>query len=156
MIVLVKTVRGPHVPNARSQQGAALVMALVILLILTLLGVTAMGTSSLEEKMAGNIQEATRAFEAGESGLNQSFNDGSSFNLNSPTTKNYSFDSDKSGKAEVITTFTQFSQRKRSSTAYGASYNNVANFDQVSTGTTITGARSVIHQGIAQTLPSSN
>lgn len=155
MIVLVKTVRGPHVPNVRSQQGAALVMALVILLILTLLGVTAMGTSSLEEKMAGNIQEATRAFEAGESGLNKALNEEGTLNINVATTKNYSFDSDKSGKAEVVTKFVQYSQAKRGS-GYGSNYNNVANFDQTSTGTTITGAKSVIHQGIAQTLPSSN
>ena len=156
MTIPVKIFGGPLAPIAKSQHGAALVMALVILLILTLLGVTAMGTSSLEEKMAGNIQEATRAFEAGESGLNQAFNDGSVFNLNSSITKNYSFDNDKSGKAAVITAFTQYSQTKRSGAGYGASYNTVANFDQISTGTTVTGAKSVIHQGVAQVLPSSN
>lgn len=155
MTSLNKMPSGLQTPITKSQHGAALVMALVILLILTLLGVTAMGTSSLEEKMAGNIQEATRAFEAGESGLNKALNEEGTLDLSATTTKNYSFDSDKSGKAEVQTTFVQYSQAKRGS-GYGSSYNNVANFDQVSTGTTVTGAKSVIHQGIAQTLPSSN
>ena len=40
-----------------TQRGIALVMALVMLMILTILGLTAMSTSSLEEKMSGNIQE---------------------------------------------------------------------------------------------------
>jgi len=155
MIVPISIFRNPHASITGSQQGAALVMALVILLILTLLGVTAMGTSSLEEKMAGNIQEATRAFEAGESGLNKALSEEGTLDINTATTKKYSFDSDNSGKAEVVTKFVQYSQAKRGS-GYGSSYNTVANFDQTSTGTTITGARSVIHQGIAQTLPSSN
>lgn len=140
---------------AGPQRGAALVMALVILLILTLLGITAMGTSSLEEKMAGNIQEATRAFEAGESGLNRALNEEGTLDLNNTTTKNYSFDSDKSGKAEVKTTFIEYSKAKRGS-GYGSTYGNVANFDQVSTGTTVTGAKSVIHQGIAQIMANPN
>ena len=105
MTNLTKTLGGPQTPIAKPQRGVALVMALVILLILTLLGITAMGTSSLEEKMAGNIQEATRAFEAGESGLNRTWDEAGTFDLSATTTKNYSFDSDKSGKAEVKTSF---------------------------------------------------
>lgn len=150
-----KLLNCPQPRVAGHQRGAALVMALVILLILTLLGITAMGTSSLEEKMAGNIQEATRAFEAGESGLNKALNEAGTLDLNATTTKNYSFDSDKSGRAEVVTTFIEYSKAKRGS-GYGNIYGNVANFDQSSTGTTVTGAKSVIHQGIAQVMANPN
>lgn len=143
-----------HAISLRRQRGAALVMALVILLILTLLGITAMGTSSLQEKMAGNIQEATRAFEAAESGLNQALNDASSLNLNGATTKNYEFDSGKSGSARVETTFVNYTQPKRGS-GYGNNF-SAANFDQASTGTTVTGAKSVVHQGVAQIVPKTN
>src|SRR4030065_2112209 len=41
----------------RKEQGAALIFALVMLLLLTILGVTAITTSSLQEKMAGNIHD---------------------------------------------------------------------------------------------------
>lgn len=51
------------------QQGMALVMALVFLLLLTMLGVTALSTSSLEEKMAGNSKDRGVAFQAAESAL---------------------------------------------------------------------------------------
>lgn len=56
-----------HLP--KSQRGAALIMALVFLVILTILGVTAMSGASLEEKMAGNLKEQTVAFEAAETAV---------------------------------------------------------------------------------------
>lgn len=65
-------------------------MSLVILLILTILGVTAMSTSFLEEKMSGNTQEGTRAFEVAESGLQSTLTDPTTqFNLGASTVKKY-------------------------------------------------------------------
>ena len=51
------------------QSGAVLVVAMIMLLVLTLLGVTAMNTTSMQERMAANTQEYTRAFQAAETGL---------------------------------------------------------------------------------------
>ncbi len=59
---------------AGNQRGAVLVTALVFLVILTLLGITSMSTNTLEERMAGNFQDANRAFQAAESGLSAAFN----------------------------------------------------------------------------------
>lgn len=44
-------------------------MAMAFLLLLTIIGVTAMSTTALEEKMAGNLTDKTRSFEAAESAL---------------------------------------------------------------------------------------
>lgn len=52
-------------------RGIALVMALVFLLLLTLLGISALNTTSLEEKMAGNVKDRNLAFQAAESALIQ-------------------------------------------------------------------------------------
>lgn len=54
---------------SRTEQGTALVMALIFLLILTILGVTAMTTSSLQEKMAGNMRDQFMAMESVEAAL---------------------------------------------------------------------------------------
>ena len=54
---------------ARRERGVALVMAMAFLLILTLIGVTTMSTTVLEEKMAGNMQDKNTAFQATESAL---------------------------------------------------------------------------------------
>ena len=54
---------------AQSQQGLALVVSLVILLLLTVLAITASSTSSLQERMAFNAQENNIAFQTAESGF---------------------------------------------------------------------------------------
>jgi len=51
------------------QQGAVLIIALIMLLILTILGVAVMESSSLQERMAGNNLDRNRAFRAAEAGL---------------------------------------------------------------------------------------
>ena len=51
------------------QRGVALVMSLVFLLLLTILGIAALNTTSLEEKMAGNVKDRNLAFQSAESAL---------------------------------------------------------------------------------------
>lgn len=53
----------------RSQRGVALIMAMIFLLLATLLGVTAMSTTALGERMAGNMSNKNLAFQAAESAL---------------------------------------------------------------------------------------
>lgn len=53
----------------RSQQGFVLIVALVLLLVLTLLGLAASQSTSLEERMAGNERNQNLAFQAAEAGL---------------------------------------------------------------------------------------
>jgi len=51
------------------QRGATLIISLLVLTLMTLIGVTAMQSRILEEKMAGNLQEQQRAFQAAEAAL---------------------------------------------------------------------------------------
>ena len=53
-----------------AQRGVILIMALVLLMMLTILGVSSMHTSSLEERMAGNMRDSEVALEAAEIALN--------------------------------------------------------------------------------------
>ena len=53
------------------QNGAVLVISLIILLLITLIGTTAIQTSTLEEKMAGNLYDKNIAFQAAEAALRQ-------------------------------------------------------------------------------------
>jgi type IV pilus assembly protein PilX len=55
--------------NASYQSGAVLVISLIMLLLLTLIATTGMQTSSLEEKMAGNMRDKNLAFQSAESAL---------------------------------------------------------------------------------------
>jgi type IV pilus assembly protein PilX len=53
----------------RRQCGAVLVVGLALLLLLTLIGVTAFSVATQEERMAGNARDRLRAFEAAEQAL---------------------------------------------------------------------------------------
>ncbi|WP_455205073.1 pilus assembly PilX family protein [Kaarinaea lacus] len=58
------------------QNGAALIVSLMILLVLTIIGVSALANTSLEERMAHNYQHATIAFQGAESAISRVINAG--------------------------------------------------------------------------------
>lgn len=61
--------RGNAMSSVSSQRGAVLIVALLLLTIMTLIGITAMNRTVLEERMAGNLSDRNLAFQAAESGL---------------------------------------------------------------------------------------
>lgn len=63
------TSRGAH--RHHRQRGIVLVVALLLLMVLTLLGTTGLVTAVLELRMAANVQNQARAFEAAEFGIEQ-------------------------------------------------------------------------------------
>ena len=117
-----------------AQRGAVLLVALIILVVLTLLGVSTMNSTQLEEKMAANSQEATRAFHAAESGLSEAFNDNDAWDISgsyeatveSPTANDS--DAISAGQAGLGTTFLGFSPPPPGS-LYSATSFQAANFD---------------------------
>jgi type IV pilus assembly protein PilX len=56
-------------PGHVNQRGAILVVSLMMLLLLTIIGVTAMNTVTMEERMAGNLRDANLAFQGAEAAL---------------------------------------------------------------------------------------
>jgi len=61
-------------PTRSRQQGVVLAVTLIFLVILTLVGVTAMRSTVMEEKMAGNMRDRSLAFQAAESALRDAEN----------------------------------------------------------------------------------
>lgn len=53
------------------ESGAALVVSLVLLLVLTVLGVASMRTTTLQERMAGNLRDGNLAFQSAEAALRE-------------------------------------------------------------------------------------
>lgn len=53
------------------QSGAALIITLVFLVVVTLIGVSAMRTTTMEENMAGNLRNQAVAFEGAEAALRE-------------------------------------------------------------------------------------
>ena len=61
--------QGMNMNSVSRQRGAVLVIALMMLLVMTILGVTAMQMSRVEERMAGNTRDINLAFQGAEAGL---------------------------------------------------------------------------------------
>jgi type IV pilus assembly protein PilX len=61
--------------DLRRQSGIALITGLIFLVVLTLLGVTAMRATSLEERMAGNMRDRNLAMESASACLRDAEND---------------------------------------------------------------------------------
>ena len=146
--------RAMNNPGPRHQSGAVLIVAMIILVVLTLLGVTAMNTSSLQEKIASNTQEQVHAFQAAETGLNQAFSDNLSYDISStytggaiPTVFAGSADS-----ASYLPIFLGFSPPPPGS-LYSATSFQAAHFNFRATGTSATNLSVVLNGGAYQIAP---
>ena len=53
----------------QSQQGAVLILSLILLVVMTLFGLASMNTSIMQEKMASNAQNTNATFQAAESSV---------------------------------------------------------------------------------------
>ncbi|MGI9331791.1 MAG: pilus assembly PilX family protein [Gammaproteobacteria bacterium] len=88
-----------HVAPPRSQRGAVLIASLLILVALTLIGISAMNTGQLEQKMAASNQEALRSFQDAESVLSTAFTSPDHWSAAksdcSPSDANFDEDDDK-------------------------------------------------------------
>lgn len=146
----------PRRPLRRRQAGVALIFALVILLVLTLLGVSALRISTFEQLMAGNTQEINRAFQAAESGMVRSLADPNNFSsMSSIAINEYTF-SEMGAEVAVETELKQITSTRRSSNPTGQGTADFAHFDQKATATTNAGARTVLHQGVRKNIPKAN
>jgi type IV pilus assembly protein PilX len=66
MIQIGKPMKLTQHYKIRNQKGSILVVSLMILVVLTMIGVSSMSTTSLQERMAGNFRDRQIAFQAAE------------------------------------------------------------------------------------------
>lgn len=55
--------------NRNTQQGAVLIVSLIILVLMTIIGVSAIKTTTLEERMVGNMRDQDLAFQSAEAAV---------------------------------------------------------------------------------------
>jgi len=55
--------------SSKKQNGVVLVVSMIMLLLLTIMGISGMQTTSLEEKMAGNLRDRNIGFQVAEAAL---------------------------------------------------------------------------------------
>lgn len=59
----------------KKQKGVVLVVCLLILLIISIIGLSSIGTTKLEEQMASNAQDKNRVFQSAETAVEQGMSD---------------------------------------------------------------------------------
>lgn len=69
-------------PTSTSQNGAALITGLIFLVVLTLISLSAIKSTSLEERMAGNARDQDVAFQAAEAGVRDAMKSLAALNSN--------------------------------------------------------------------------
>lgn len=137
---------------SRSQRGAALIIGLVLLLVLTLLAVAGMNSASMEFIMAGNEQYRQNAFAAAEAGIEQAMATGDFNPANATIDMNGAVpDSNDTWDAEIVTQLGGAPQ----GALWGNSWNSFStyHFALTSTGASVRGASATNVQGVAVIAP---
>jgi type IV pilus assembly protein PilX len=140
--------RNPKQLRSRArQQGAALVIGLILLMVLTLLAVSSMNTASLEFIMAGNEQYRSNAFQAAEAGIEQSIVQGA-FN---PDAGAQALAGNNTANDAWAVRINLPLGNVPQPALWGNSWNSFStyHFEVVSTGTSTRGATAVNTQGVA-------
>lgn len=133
--------------TAKRQRGAALVVGLVLMLVLTVLGISGMNTATLELTMAGNTESHQDAFQAAETGIDIPIGQRTYTTLN-PTTLAYTPLGDGTYGTQSITSCVETTPVPDIAFSMGTTTGTVQafHFDIVSVGTGPRGATSTHNQ----------
>lgn len=136
------------------QRGAALVIGLVLLLVLTLLAVSGMNSASVELIMAGNEQYRQNAFQASEAGIEDAMRNGTFDGINVDASL---ADVDFTGTDTYTVTITPQLNGQILSARAGNTYEVSGNihYEIQSQGESVRGAQVTHWQGVAQLTPRS-
>ena len=137
-----------HIPLPSVQRGATLVIGLILLLVMTLLGITGLTSSTVDLAMAGNSQNAQNSFQAAESTIEVELRLGASGTDTPRVDDNYDFGNGAHGRAETAFQATRLPPPGYSLTEYQADHYLIT-----STGTAARSATSTHLQGFYVVVP---
>lgn len=138
----------------RSQRGAALVVGMLLLLVLTLLAISGVNTASMELVMAGNSQFHENAFQAAETGITQAIINGG-FNPSAAPESQLNVAVVGSATDEYSTTITAQLGGAAQPALWGSTWDSFStfHFEIQSDGVSARGAAAANLQGIAVIAP---
>ncbi len=143
------------------QQGSTLLVSLIFLIVITLFGISAINTSSLNLRIAANSQFQQQATAAAQLGIETAI--GSLTTFTAPSVQTISLDVNKDGTPDYTATVSPATcLSSKAATGYSAEYcatgacPNDTNWELVSTvSDATTGAKVTVRQGVKVRLPSS-
>jgi len=87
----MKGVMMKNYTTMNNQQGAALIVGMIVLLVMTLLGVSTMSSMTTELRIANNSQTHNKAFQIAASGLNAALDDASAVDTGVSTAQTFNY-----------------------------------------------------------------
>ena len=143
----------------RQQQGSTLLVSLIFLVVITLFGVSAINSSSLNLRIAANSQFQNQATAAAQMGIEQAMNSLTTFT--SPSAQTINVDVNRDGTPDYTATVSPaVCLSTRAAMGYSAEYCATGacpidtNWELVSTvNDTTTGAKVTLRQGVKVRLP---
>jgi Tfp pilus assembly protein PilX len=148
----------------KDQTGAAIIVALIMMIVLTLIGLASTFTSTFEIKLSGNKRGATDAFYAADSGVNVVTARIENFNLNSydPGTNKYNpfTDSENINPTQATANIEYYPTEKAAPRGLGYSAVNleyahylVESTGQDQTNTSSTRSSAIIQEKVVRLMP---
>jgi type IV pilus assembly protein PilX len=137
-----------QIPIRSKQRGAALVIGLLLLVILTLLAISGMNSASTELVMAGNEQYRQKAFNASSAGIEQALVDLEKVKQDKLTPTTTDKTSISGGDAEdAYVTSSQYKDAEENVAGFTAGRFAAYHYEITATGTAVRQATSVQTQG---------
>lgn len=139
-----------HISAPPQERGAALIVALMLLVVLTVLAVSGMSTATLDMALAGNAQYAEDAFQSAESAIEAEFRVGGLPDPTVPRVNNgYQFGNGVTADTRVV-----FEATRLPPPGYSVSEYQSDHYMITSTGRSAKSAETTNEQGFFMVIPS--
>ncbi len=154
-----------HHPVISSQNGAVLVVSLIILLVMTVLGLAASGSANMELRMAGNNERINSTLQAAESAVEATINNinllGQALNSSGSINQSIRLDSAYDAASQPVKSEAEISYIGQGSVdgfSLGVNNSNFVahNFEVIGTGSMQDNTTSITSQGVYRVAPSGN
>lgn len=149
--------------NPTGQNGAVLIVSLIILLVMTVLGVAASGSANMELRMAGNNERINSTLQAAESAVEATITNvnllGQALNSTTPVAQSIRLDSAYAADSQPVESVAEISylgQGSMDGFSLGINQNNFVahNFEVKGTGSMQGNVKSITSQGVYRVAPS--
>jgi type IV pilus assembly protein PilX len=149
--------------KSMAQNGAVLIVSLIILLVMTVLGVAASGSANMELRMAGNNERINSTLQAAESAVEATITDinllGQALNSTTPVEQSIRLDSAYAADSQPVESSAAISYLGQGSVdgfSLGINQSNFVahNFEVKGTGSMQGNVKSITSQGVFRVAPS--
>ena len=131
-----------------NQSGVILVISMIFMVVLTVIGISSLGRTELEERMATNFQEQNRAFQVAETGIAQVLANVSLFSTETDNTHDTGTVGGYNASAQQSINYIATTKVLRNDKGWGVGTADFHNFNINSVGSGNNSAKADVNRGV--------